>query len=161
MFYKNWTIFNLCQKKNYIILNFNYPMVNTFLVIFLNQKVGSILNLIRKVYLLILPITFWTTKKIIIIIIQQKSKRIKINLNFIFNNFPMHRTGLRLVILDNNATEYTFSCCDTCIKLTWQDRLDIKMVKWVGTRNANTLFCLSPICFFLTTMLGWGLSSVF
>ena len=43
MFYKNWTIFNLCQKKNYIILNFNYPIVNTFLVIFLNQKVGSIL----------------------------------------------------------------------------------------------------------------------
>ena len=48
MFYKNWTIFNLCQKKNYIILNFNYPMINTFLVIFLNQKVGSILNPIRK-----------------------------------------------------------------------------------------------------------------
>ena len=43
MFYKNWTIFNLCQKKNYIILNFNYPIVNTFLVIFLNQKVRSIL----------------------------------------------------------------------------------------------------------------------
>ena len=34
----------LMPKKNYIILNFNYPMVNTFLVIFLNQKVGSILN---------------------------------------------------------------------------------------------------------------------
>ena len=38
VFYKNWTIFNLCQKKNYIILNFNYPMVNTFLVIFLKPK---------------------------------------------------------------------------------------------------------------------------
>ena len=63
MFYKNWTIFNLCQKKNYIILNFNYPMVNTFLIIFLNQKVGSILNLIRKVSLSILPTTFLTTKK--------------------------------------------------------------------------------------------------
>jgi hypothetical protein len=49
--FKNWTIFNLCQKKNYIILNFNYPMVNTFLVIFLNKKVGSILNLIRKISL--------------------------------------------------------------------------------------------------------------
>ena len=58
MFYKNWTIFNLCQKKNYIILNFNYPMVNTFLVIFLNQKVESILNPIRKVFLSILPTTF-------------------------------------------------------------------------------------------------------
>jgi hypothetical protein len=57
-FYKNWTIFNLCQKKNYIILNFNYPMINTFLVIFLNQKVGSILNPIRKVSLSILPTTF-------------------------------------------------------------------------------------------------------
>ena len=55
---KNWTIFNLCQKKNYIILNFNYPMVNTLLVIFLNQKVGSILNPIRKVSLSILPTTF-------------------------------------------------------------------------------------------------------
>jgi hypothetical protein len=35
------------KKKKYIILNFNYPMINTFLVIFLNQKVGSILNPIR------------------------------------------------------------------------------------------------------------------
>jgi hypothetical protein len=26
-------------------------------------------------------------------------KGIKINLNFIFNNFPVHRTGLRLVII--------------------------------------------------------------
>jgi hypothetical protein len=58
MFYKNWTIFNLCQKENYIILNFNYLMVNTFLVIFLNQKVGFILNSICKVSLLILPTTF-------------------------------------------------------------------------------------------------------
>ena len=46
------------KKKNYIILNFNYPMVNTFLVIFLNKKVGSILNSIRKVSLSILPTTF-------------------------------------------------------------------------------------------------------
>jgi hypothetical protein len=56
MFYKNWTIFNLCQEKNYIILNFNYPIVNTFLVIILNKKVRSILNPIRKVSLSILPI---------------------------------------------------------------------------------------------------------
>ena len=27
----------------------------------------------------------------------KKVKGIKINLDFIFNNFPMHRTGLRLV----------------------------------------------------------------
>ena len=51
-------IFNLCQKKNYIILNFNYPMVNIFLVSFLNKKIGFILNLIRKVSLSILLITF-------------------------------------------------------------------------------------------------------
>ena len=38
-------------------------MVNTFLVIFLNQKAGFILNPNHKVSLLILPITFWTTKK--------------------------------------------------------------------------------------------------
>jgi hypothetical protein len=38
-------------------------MVNTFLIIFLNQKVGSILNLIRKVFLSILPTIFSTTKK--------------------------------------------------------------------------------------------------
>ena len=50
-------------KKNYFILNFNYHMVNTFLVIFLNQKVGFILNTIRKVSLSILPTTFWTKKK--------------------------------------------------------------------------------------------------
>ena len=63
VFYKNLTIFNLCQKKNYIILNFNYPMVNIFLVIFLNKKVGFILNSNRKVSLSILPTTFLTTKK--------------------------------------------------------------------------------------------------
>ena len=45
-------------KKNYIILNFNYPMVNTFLVIFLNQKERVILNPIRKISLSILPTTF-------------------------------------------------------------------------------------------------------
>jgi hypothetical protein len=38
-------------------------MVNTFLVIFLNQKVGFILNPNRKVSLSILPTTFCTTKK--------------------------------------------------------------------------------------------------
>ena len=63
MFYKNWTIFNLCQKKNYLILNFNYPMINTFLVIFLNQKVGSILNLIHKVFLSIFEFKFYSIIK--------------------------------------------------------------------------------------------------
>ena len=53
-----YSIYELCQKKNYIILNFNYPMIYTLLIIFLNQKVGSILNPIRKVSLLILSITF-------------------------------------------------------------------------------------------------------
>ena len=71
-------------------------MVNTFLIIFLNQKVGSILNLICKVSLSILPTIFSTTKK------KKKStndvKQIKINLDFIFNNFPVHCTGLRQVI---------------------------------------------------------------
>ena len=38
-------------------------MVNTFLIIFLNQKVGSILNFIRKISLSILPTIFSTTKK--------------------------------------------------------------------------------------------------
>ena len=82
-------------------------MVNTFLVIFLNQKVGSILNPIRKVSLSILPTTFWTTNK------QTKKKTystkevkwIKINLNFIFNNFPVHRTGLRLVCINREERE--------------------------------------------------------
>ena len=72
-------------------------MINTFLVIFLNQKVWSILSPIQKVSLSILPTTVWTTKK------KKKNstkkvKGIKINLDFIFNNFPMHRTDLRLVI---------------------------------------------------------------
>ena len=49
---------NYAKKKFYIILNFNYPIINTFLVIFLNKKVGSILNPIRKIYLSILPTTF-------------------------------------------------------------------------------------------------------
>jgi hypothetical protein len=60
MFYKNWTIFNLCQKKNYIIVNFNYPMINNFFVIFLNQKVGSILNPIREVSLSIFEFKFYS-----------------------------------------------------------------------------------------------------
>ena len=70
---------------------FNYPIVNIFLVIFLNQKVGSILNPICKVFLSILPTKFLTTKK------KKKKKEvkgIKINLDFIFNNFPVHRTSL-------------------------------------------------------------------
>ena len=71
-------------------------MINTFLAIFLNQKVGSILNPIHKVSLSILPTSFWTKKK------KNNStkevKWIKINLDFIFNNFLVHRTGLRQVI---------------------------------------------------------------
>jgi hypothetical protein len=63
MFYKNWTIFNLCQKKNYIIVNFNYPMVNAFLVIFLNKKVGYILNPICEVYLSIFEFKFYSIIK--------------------------------------------------------------------------------------------------
>ena len=51
-------LYSTYAKKKNIILNFNYPMVNNFLVIFLNQKVGSILNPIRKVSLSILPTTF-------------------------------------------------------------------------------------------------------
>ena len=69
-------------------------MVNTFLVIFLNQKVRSILNLIRKVSLSILPIIFWTKKKKNS---TKEVKGIKINLDFILNNFPVHHTGLGLV----------------------------------------------------------------
>ena len=68
-------------------------MVNTFLIIFLNQKVRSILYFICKVSLLILPTIFSTTKKK-----KKKStkdvKGIKINLDFILNNFPVHCTGL-------------------------------------------------------------------
>jgi hypothetical protein len=45
-------------KENYIILNFNYPMIITFLVFFLNKKVGSILNPIRKVSLSIIEFKF-------------------------------------------------------------------------------------------------------
>ena len=44
------------EKLHYI--KFNYPMVNTFFIIFLNKKIGSILNPIRKVSLSILPTTF-------------------------------------------------------------------------------------------------------
>jgi hypothetical protein len=36
-------------------------MINTFLVIFLNQKVGSILNPIHKVSLLIFEFKFYST----------------------------------------------------------------------------------------------------
>ena len=72
-------------------------MVNTFLVIFLNKKVIFILNPIRKVSLSILPITFELKKKNTQTYSTKEVKGIKINLDFIFNNFPMHRTGLRLV----------------------------------------------------------------
>jgi hypothetical protein len=51
------------EKLHYIILNFNYPMINTFLVIFLNQNVGSILNPIRKVYLSIFEFKFYSIIK--------------------------------------------------------------------------------------------------
>jgi hypothetical protein len=51
-------LYSTYAKKYYIILNFNYPIVNTFLIIFLNKKVGSILNLIKKVSLTILPTIF-------------------------------------------------------------------------------------------------------
>jgi hypothetical protein len=74
-------------------------MVNTFLVIFLNKKVGSILNSIRKISLSILPTTFWTKKKKKKTYSTKEVKGIKINLDFIFNNFSVHRTGLRLVRL--------------------------------------------------------------
>ena len=102
MFYKNWTIFNLCQKKNYLILNFNYPMINTFLVIFLNQKVRSILNLIRKISFIDLAYNISSYKKEKKTHIQQTEiKGIKINLDLIFNYFPVHRTGLQLVSINS------------------------------------------------------------
>ena len=50
-------------KEKLYYIKFNYSMVNTFLIIFLNQKVGSIRNLTRKVSLSILPTIFSTTKK--------------------------------------------------------------------------------------------------
>ena len=79
-------------------INFNYHMVNTFLVIFLNQKVRSILNPIRKFSLSILSTTFWTTKKKKKTYSTKKVKEIKINLDFIFNNFLVHHTDLQLVL---------------------------------------------------------------
>ena len=71
-----------------------------FLNYFSNQKVGSILNPIRKISLSILLTTFQTTKK------KRKKntystkkvKGIKINLHLIFNNFHMYCMSLRLVI---------------------------------------------------------------
>ena len=44
-----------------------------------------------------MPTTFRTTKKKKIHIQQKEVKGIKINLDLIFNYFPVHRTGLRLV----------------------------------------------------------------
>ena len=35
-------------------------------------------------------------------------KGIKINLDFIFNNFPVHRTGLRLVITNKDIRNLTY-----------------------------------------------------
>ena len=100
------------KKKNYIILNFNYLLINTFLVIFLNQKVWFILNPIRKISLPILLTTFWTKKKKTYS--TKEVKRIKINLDFIFNNFPVHRTGLRLVsLLLQEFTHFIFTTIDT------------------------------------------------
>ena len=51
------------KKKNYITLNFNYSMINTFLVSFLKQKEGSILNSIRKVSLSIFEFKFYSIIK--------------------------------------------------------------------------------------------------
>ena len=67
-------------------------MVNTFLVFFLNQKVEFILNPIHKISLSILHFELKKKQNS-----TKKVKGIKINLDFIFNNFPVHRTGLRLV----------------------------------------------------------------
>jgi hypothetical protein len=71
----------------------------TLLVIFFNQKVGSILNPIRKASLSIWPTTFRTIKKEKNTYSTKEVKGIKINLDLIFNNFPLHCTDLRLVIL--------------------------------------------------------------
>ena len=73
-------------------------MVNTFLVIFLNQKVGFILNPIHNVSLLILSTIFRTTKKKKKKKSTKEVKGIKINLDFIFNNFLVHHTSLQLVV---------------------------------------------------------------
>ena len=63
------------KKKNYIILNFNYPIVNIlFFFEKKNQKVGYILNLISKASLSILPTRFQTTKKKKIYIFNERSK---------------------------------------------------------------------------------------
>ena len=71
-------------------------MINIFLVIFLKQKVGFIFNPIRKVSLSILLTTFWTTKK-------------KNNLDFIFNNFPVHRTDLWLIYIYMSGVNWPYS----------------------------------------------------
>ena len=77
-------------------------MVNTFLVIFLNQNVGSILNPIYKISLSILSTTFWTTKQ------KKKNstkkvKGIKINLNFIFNNLSLRLVYIYIYIYEKNS----------------------------------------------------------
>ena len=51
-------LYSTYAKRKITLYKINYPIVNTFLVIFLNQKVRSILNPIRKVSLSILPTTF-------------------------------------------------------------------------------------------------------
>ena len=62
-------------------------MVNTFIVIFLNQKVGSIINLIRKSLYRSCLQHFELLKKKKFNPSTKEVKGIKINLDFIFNNF--------------------------------------------------------------------------
>ena len=102
-------------------------MVNTFLVIFLNHKVGSILNPIRKVSLLILPTTFWTTKYIYIYS-TKKVKGNKINLDFIFNNFSMYRTGLRLIKI--NVKEYRKVDTNKFILLIYREEINVWLFRF-------------------------------
>ena len=108
MSYKNWIIFKLCKKKNnnklhYIILNFNYPILSydkyIFLVIFFNKKVRSILNLIHKIFFINFAYNISNYKKEKNTYLTKRSKRIKINLDLIFNYFSVHRTGLRLLLM--------------------------------------------------------------
>ena len=59
----------------------------------------------------ILPITFRTTKKKKIYIQQKEVKWIKINLDFIFNYFHIHRIGLQLVYyIIIKVTSYHTNC---------------------------------------------------
>jgi hypothetical protein len=69
---------------------------------------------IHKVFLSILSTTFRTTqkKKNTYSTKEVKKKKIKINLDFIFNNFPVYRTGLRLVIIYIQRTIGIYSLLD-------------------------------------------------